>query len=127
MKMLPKVFIVSIILLAAASFISSLQKLSNEGLTIASSVLKGTRMIEASRYNLSREEYDALVWIAKNSPKDALVASEKFWTSDNQTDATSGARYFYYSAFSKRQIYLEGWAYSSWAQSNITSEQPPVS
>lgn len=103
-------------LLAFSSFLFSGVFYGGRGLLTAYRVAKGVPIMRTvPQYCLSQGEYEGLDWISRNTARDSVVASEKYWTDDNRDNEAGSARYFYYSVFGKRQMYLEGWAYSSWA------------
>ncbi len=56
-------------------------------------------------------EYEAMIWIRDNTPRDAIVAGDRFYFAPNQEPYF--ARYYYYSAFAERQMYLEGYFYAN--------------
>ncbi len=47
----------------------------------------------------------ALRWLQDNAPVDAVVAVSNHWVDPGKTDG----RYYYYSAFSERQVFIEGY------------------
>lgn len=114
LKKLQRIFTISILFLVFSSFFFSGVFYGGRGLLVAYKVLRGFPTVSADYpYSLSKEEYEALDWISENTPSKSVLASEKFWISETR-GRESNARFFYYSAFSKRQMYLEGWAYSNW-------------
>ncbi len=62
-------------------------------------------------------EYQGLLWLNKNTNKGDVISSDRYYRTKEQRGKT-GASWFYYSAFSDRQMYLEGWAY----QHNLSKE-----
>jgi hypothetical protein len=55
-------------------------------------------------------EYEAMQWLNKNTDNKALIASNRWYY--DQDKSSSHSRYFYFSTFSERQLYLEGWDYT---------------
>jgi len=64
---------------------------------------------ESSKNSITKYEYEGMNWIKCNTPTDAIIAGDRYYYSEGK--ANKQARYFYYSAFSQRQFYLEGWYY----------------
>ncbi len=63
---------------------------------------------------LSKDHYEALRYLEKETPKDSIILSYRFYREHDQSQASqSNARYFYYSAFSERRFVLEGYAYGN--------------
>ncbi|MCM1992493.1 hypothetical protein [Oceanirhabdus seepicola] len=58
---------------------------------------------------ITYKEYEGIKWIKDNTSEDSVILSDRYYISDNKVDKT--ARYFYYSTFSNRQFYLEGYFY----------------
>ncbi len=58
--------------------------------------------------NLTAGLYSGLNWIRENTPKNAVIAVNEHYVDETKLDP----RYFDYSAFSERRIFLEGWAYT---------------
>jgi len=54
---------------------------------------------------VTQSDYEAFVWLKDNSPKDALVAGDRFLMSSQNTS-------FIISAFTERQTYLEGFGFT---------------
>ena len=63
----------------------------------------------SSKNSITKYEYEAMNWISCNTPTDAIIAGDRYYYSESKIG--KNARYFYYSAFSQRQFYLEGWYY----------------
>ena len=63
-------------------------------------------------------ERAAALWLKENAPRGATVASNRVHYASDESRIL--ARYFYVSAFSGLQLYLEGYAYSSIAESVAT-------
>lgn len=56
-------------------------------------------------------EYEGMLWLKENTPNDAVFASDRQYFTD--VGDLNNARYYYYTAFSERQCYLEGFNYVS--------------
>jgi len=110
-------FICSALLgLAFFSFFCTVDLYGRQGLQTRTHISLGSPIFKSTpKYGLSRDEFLALQWISENTPSNALIAGDRFWTSNERKKPVRSARYFYYSVFSKRQLYLEGWAYSKFA------------
>jgi hypothetical protein len=69
----------------------------------------------ANQYNVSPYdgisvyEYEGMEWLKENTPEDAMVASDRMYFVPGEDPYY--ARYFYYTAFSERTNYLEGYYY----------------
>lgn len=65
----------------------------------------------------TREEYEAAIWIKENTPINSVIATNRYFLSPPPEDLYPpdwwDARYFYLSAYSDRQMFLEGWEYSA--------------
>jgi hypothetical protein len=66
--------------------------------------------------SISYGEYEGLLWLRDNTPKDAVIAGDRYYYTPNEV--LNDARYFYYSAFSERQFYIEGYEYTNTAEKN---------
>lgn len=68
-----------------------------------------------SQYNVSPYdgisvyEYQGMEWLKENTPEDAVIASDRMYFVPGEDPYY--ARYFYYTAFSERTNYLEGYYY----------------
>ena len=60
---------------------------------------------------ITKYEYEGMKWLQENTGKDAIIAGDRWYYAEPRNDNT--ARYFYYSTFSDRQFFLEGWHYSN--------------
>ncbi|WBW99441.1 hypothetical protein [Oceanirhabdus sp. W0125-5] len=58
---------------------------------------------------ITKYEYEAMKWLEKNTDYEDIIAGDRHYYTEKNTDIAS--RYFYYSAFSNRQFYLESWFY----------------
>jgi len=61
--------------------------------------------------SISEEEYAGMLWLKNNTEKNAVFASDR--QHYLLTESLADARYYYYTAFSERQCYLEGYNYIS--------------
>ena len=66
---------------------------------------------------ISFPEYLGMLWLRDNTPKDAIVAGDRFYYLNSKDPAH--ARYFDYTAFSERQFYLEGFNYTNTNEKNF--------
>ncbi len=66
--------------------------------------------------SISRGEYEAMLWLKQNTPEDAIFATDRHYFVP--AVGMDVARYYYYTAFSERQAYLEGYNYISTHEEN---------
>jgi len=66
--------------------------------------------------SISYDEYLGMLWLKENTPKDAVVAGDRYYYTPSEV--LNDARYFYYTAFSERQFYLEGYNYTNTTEEN---------
>lgn len=71
---------------------------------------------ESNKYmNMSNEEYDAMVWLNDNTERDALIASDRYYSvspDEYAVDDRWDNRFFLYEAYSNRFAYISGSGYS---------------
>lgn len=71
---------------------------------------------EPSADSLTAYEYDGMIWLRDHTPVDATVVCDRFFTRDldgrSRLEAIDDALYFYYAAYSERQMFLSGFSYS---------------
>ena len=74
--------------------------------------IKSKSLMYANPYfdRITRYEYEGMKWLDNNTDANSIIATDRHFIGRQQTDAYS--RSFYYSAFSNRQIFLEGWSYT---------------
>lgn len=74
-----------------------------------------TLNLQEPSYNfISYYEFQAMDWLRKNTDTEDIILGDRHYYKKNaESDKHLPARYFYYSAFSERQFFLEGWAYYS--------------
>jgi len=78
------------------------------------SVINKSEIKSKPRLNgITKYEYEGMKWLQKNTDKDAIIAGDRWYYVELKND--NAARYFYYSTFSDRQFFLEGWTYSNLA------------
>lgn len=58
---------------------------------------------------LTFHEYEAMNWLKNNTQRESIIATNRHYHA--QVNDTNHARYFYYSTFSDRKYFLEGWSY----------------
>lgn len=62
---------------------------------------------------INADEYEALLWVRENTPSDSiLISNRQSLISDRISDEFLDNRFFYYSAYSDRNFFLEGFSYS---------------
>ena len=63
---------------------------------------------------ISAGEIEALHWLRENTKTDDLIAGNRLFTKPEETAIKNlDSKFFYYSAYSERRIYLEGYYYST--------------
>lgn len=72
---------------------------------------------------LTHGELEGLEWLRNNSDKNSIIATDRLdlWNKEYPTE-DSDCRCFYYSAFSERRFYLEGFSYSDVSQEEISEK-----
>lgn len=86
-------------------------------LNISSSAFKQVRIVYNKTQKegtpiyhvITKYEYEAMDWIRNNTDINSIIAADRYFYDSGEDD--DNARYFYYSVFSERQFYLEGWYY----------------
>lgn len=68
--------------------------------------------------NVTSGEVDGLLWLRENTPKDAIILVDRRSLTSSD-DYLADSRFFGYSAISERQIFIEGFSYSSVPQEEI--------
>ncbi|MEJ7787046.1 MAG: hypothetical protein WKF96_19770 [Solirubrobacteraceae bacterium] len=61
---------------------------------------------------MSTALHDALRWVRRTTPTDAILAVNNHWLAEDRTNPG----YTYYSAFGERRVYLEGYLYTARTQ-----------
>lgn len=73
--------------------------------------LRGTPAFAASGTDVHRgitaELLEGLLWVRDHTPSSAVIA-----VNNHELGGDGGSRYYYYSAFSERQVFLESWEYT---------------
>jgi hypothetical protein len=87
----------------------------------------GASFHNANETGLTRGLYQGLDWIRQNTSTNAVLAVNNYRERGPSYD---GATYFYYSAFSERRVFLEGWLFTvaSWnilGENALTSKRVP--
>jgi len=65
--------------------------------------------------NMSSDEYEAMVWLSKNTDEDSLIASDRYYSVSLKKYAVDDRwdnRFFLYEGFSNRFSYISGSGYS---------------
>jgi hypothetical protein len=62
---------------------------------------------------ITKYEHEGLIWLKNNTPENSLVATDRLFYAVPPPNSFVGsyARYFYYSSFSNRKMFLEGFFY----------------
>lgn len=70
--------------------------------------------------SMSKKTYEAMLWIREHTAPDAVFASDRLTTDGSDSSVYNGeTRYFYYSAYSQRTMFLEGYSYLGLADDEI--------
>lgn len=111
-----KMYILFSIVLMAIGFISSfnqyktvmIQGLNNYKINYNTNKIQ----CESDLNSITNSEYEGMLWIKNNTNiNDIILTDRQLYSHDGNDFSTS--RYFYYSTFSSRRMYLEGWAYTT--------------
>lgn len=62
---------------------------------------------------VTKNEINGLLWLKQNTQKDSLVFADRTNLLGDKSNAVYDSRFFYYSAISERQLFIEGFSYSS--------------
>jgi len=89
-------------------------------------VLYKSNFEQAPQYDsMTKYDYEAMIWLKNNSKETDIIATNRHYLSKNKN--MRSAQYFYYSTFSERNFYLEGWgniyAYSSKSDKKIIKDK----
>ncbi|MBA4384755.1 MAG: hypothetical protein C0410_08465 [Anaerolinea sp.] len=117
---LPKFFkttIISLFIIASISSFSLFARTSFDGLRVAYSALTNRNADANPSINaITKAEYEGMIWLKKNVQDDEIIAADRHYSvapkPGHIPTPNDGARYYYYSAYSGKQIFLEGWAYT---------------
>lgn len=72
---------------------------------------------------ISKYEFMALDWIRNNTKQNCIVAGNRFYYGYGENNAP---RYFYSSAITERQQFLEGWEYDSSASTDLIDKRKQI-
>ena len=109
MKALRAIFIVCLVL-CAAGMVSFMIGQSSEASEAADPDDKGGKYT-----SMSQKDYEAMRWIDENTPKDSLLATDRYYSvSPKKFDVTDrwDNRFFLYADYSNRICYLAGAGYN---------------
>lgn len=89
------------------------------GLSTAWAILNHRQNENLTRHNsITNAEYEAMLWLQENTSPDCIIATDRHYYYPLEVyadvgfyEATTLSRYFYYSAYSGRQMFLESWGY----------------
>lgn len=73
---------------------------------------------------ITKLEYEAMTWIKNNTKADSIILSNRLYNhinSKNNTKKEFYSKFFYYSAFSNRNYFLEGYSY--WIPKKLAKER----
>ena len=62
---------------------------------------------------ITQEELQGIEWLRDHSSSDSIIASDRIALATVNTNSSTDSRFFYYGAFSERQIFIEGFSYSN--------------
>lgn len=78
-------------------------------------------------HTINSDEYEALLWIRENTPIDAVfISNRQSLNSDRISDEFLNNRFFYYSAYSDRNFFLEGFSYSAIDQESLEAKKDVI-
>lgn len=69
--------------------------------------LKGKTAYSQTNRNLTSGLLEGMIWVRDHTDTNAVLA-----VNNHYRKASEDARYFYYSAFTERRVFLEGWVYT---------------
>ena len=99
-----------IVLVCIAAGVLAVGVISTARLVVQDWKQKIENQYNVSLYDgISVFEYEGMKWLYENTPEDAIVASDRYYFVPGEDPYY--ARYFYYTAFSERTNYLEGYYY----------------
>ena len=111
-------FIVLVSLFGLNMFVADAKVHTKAGLSYREWFGYETAAAVPSLSNISSEEVDGLLWLRENTPGDTVVLTDRRSLTPND-DYLSDCRFFGYSAISERQMFIEGFSYSSVSQEEI--------
>jgi len=105
-----KVVLLALLVLSVSTTIFDICKISTITYNKALVILSKTQYeAKSSKNSITKYEYEGMNWIKNNTARSAIIAGDRYYY--NEGKVGKEARYFYYSAFSQRQFFLEGWYY----------------
>jgi len=112
---LKNIYKVAIIFLFTVATITSAFLCAHQGavgfVNLRSVICKSEIESEPRLNGITKYEYEGMKWLQENTDKDSIIAGDRWYIVEPKNDNV--ARYFYYSTFSDRQYFLEGWHYSN--------------
>jgi hypothetical protein len=93
----------------------------DEGPNAVDRLRSGGAFSDVYETGLSRQLYEGLTWIRRNTSTDAVLAVNNY---RERRPGYTGATYFYYGAFSERRVFLEGWLFTGASQSIVGDDVP---
>ena len=108
-----KIFVlITFILGSFTTVFIGLHQGGNGVLKINDVLTKNEMETQPSWNSITKYEYEGMLWLKENTEEEDVIASDRYHlTSPSSEWSTEGSKYFYYSAFSQRQFFLEGWEY----------------
>ena len=109
MKLIRFLFVAALVL-SAVGLGSFLFSQTHEAVKASDPAAKGNKY-----KSISQQEYEAMRWIDKNTPKDSLLATDRYYSvSPKKFDVTDrwDNRFFLYADYSNRICYLAGAGYN---------------
>lgn len=112
-----KRIIIATFIIASISSFSMFLRTSLDGLIVAYSAVKGMNKEAEPKINaITSYEYEGMIWLKNNVKNNEVIAVDRHYNSNPKEgqipSPNDNGRYFYYSAYSGKQIFLEGWAYT---------------
>ena len=113
-----KFFIIMLFVISSISSFSMFARNSLDGFSVAYQAITNVKYEAEPAINaVTKYEYEGMLWLKNNVKDNEIIAVDRHYNSKPQVkhipSPNDESRYFYYSAYSGKQIFLEGWAYTS--------------
>ena len=117
LRLLTKRLIIATFIISSISSFSMIALNSALGMRVAYLSVRNIKSESEPIYNgITRYEYEGMLWLKENVKDEEIVAVDRqYYTKPDPEHIPApndNSRYFYYSAYSGKQIFLEGWAYT---------------
>lgn len=119
-----------VIMISAVSIFTSINSFTKLAITGGENLAENSGLIDTVQLQsggdaITKKEYQGMVWLKNNTSKeDVILTDRSYFDKEDYPDLTEtirnrNYRYHYYSAFSERKNYLEGFAYQRDAYGEI--------